>query len=600
LDPKQLDADIARFDRRLQIFHFFKSRDEGEVADNEPAPKKCMIPKSTWTPKILNNGISEFCETVKQDILLLHKKRPHPNLSPGELQALNSLKKDENITIKPADKGGGIAVMNTADYLNKVEEMLNDTSVYEEVSTDDSLDVKQHADNLLNLLQQAGYISSKNLKFLTDFAARTPIFYGLPKLHKENIPLRPVVSQINGPTNMVNYLVDKYLVVAERNIPFILQDTTAFLQLLNSHSLTQDRDLLVTLDVTALYTNIPHEEGVDLVTEFYIETLPLWNNEEVNPIPGELLATLMKFILANTTFCFNYKLFKQKFGTTMGARFSVKFANIYMHKFFEKFFQVYKGPRPEFLGRLIDDVFTVWTYGEEKLKEFLSDLNRFHRSIKFTMEYSPQEVHFLDTTVYKVNNRIQTKIFTKATDKKQFLFFSSCHPGHITRSIPYAQSLRYRRNTTCNAVLQDSLNTLKKQFRNRGYPRKLVDTEINKCLAIPREETLVYKTDLQKKAKFDQILGGRSFLPLIITYYDQYFENKIKDIIRKHWNLLTGKNATLQKTFANEFPLVVFKKGITLGKVLTSTGLKCKWVSDPTLANLLTLVDSDNDIQEDL
>jgi hypothetical protein len=149
-------------------------------------------------------------------------------------------------------------------------------------------------------------------------------------------------------------------------------------------------------------------------------------------------------------------------------------------------------------------------------------------------------------------------------------------------------------------VLQDSLNTLKKQFRNRGYPRKLVDTEINKCLAIPREETLVYKTDLQKKAKFDQILGGRSFLPLIITYYDQYFENKIKDIIRKHWNLLTGKNATLQKTFANEFPLVVFKKGITLGKVLTSTGLKCKWVSDPTLANLLTLVDSDNDIQEDL
>lgn len=597
VDKTQLEKDIVRFERKLQIHHFFKNKDEDETIEKPMDIRRTMIPVSNWWPKNLNSSITEFCNDIKGEIMSLAKTKIHPNLTTKELQALKTLKKDSNIIIKPADKGGGIAVMNTIDYISKIDEMLNDELVYDKITKDDSTDVKIRADKLLSLLQEEGYISAKQLKFLTDFQPRTPLFYGLPKLHKANTPLRPVVSQINGPTSMVNLLVDKYLAVAESKIPNILQDTTAFLQLIDRYSVVEEGDFLVTMDVVGLYTNIPHEEGINWVTEFYTETLDYWHNEELKPIPPDWLAALMKFILNNCNFEFNSRLFKQKYGTTMGARFSVKFANIYMHKFFEKFFKQYIFLKPEFLGRLIDDVFTIWRKGESSLQLLLKKLNEFHNSIKFTMEYSQQEVHFLDTVIYIVDKRIHSKVYTKPTDKKQFLFFSSCHPQHVMRAIPYAQSIRYRRNTSLNAVFFESLETLKLQFLNRGYPKKLVQSEIDRCALLPRSATLSYRSEVEKKSKFELILKGRSFLPLIVIYHDQFRNAAISKIIKKYWFKLFNRNKALQNSFENEFPMVIFKRGKTLGSVLTSAKLNQKWINDNELAMLLSLINSGSELE---
>ena len=49
--------------------------------------------------------------------------------------------------------------------------------------------------------------------------------------------------------------------------------------------------------------------------------------------------------------------------------------------------------------RYIDDIFFVWTHGENKLDEFLESLNSFHPNLKFTSERSEQEINFLDITV---------------------------------------------------------------------------------------------------------------------------------------------------------------------------------------------------------
>jgi hypothetical protein len=86
------------------------------------------------------------------------------------------------------------------------------------------------------------------------------------------------------------------------------------------------------MDVVSLYTNIPHSEGIEWVSEFYDETLPRWHefNVDIVPIDKQSLSTLLGFILDNCTFEFNGRFYKQNFGTTMGAIFSVKYANIYI------------------------------------------------------------------------------------------------------------------------------------------------------------------------------------------------------------------------------------------------------------------------------
>ena len=84
-----------------------------------------------------------------------------------------------------------------------------------------------------------------------------------------------------------------------------LEDTTSFLQFLESYKqdITQNT-FLVTLDIVSLYTNIPHVEGIELVTQYYQETLPEWpQNSDPKPITSGYLSTLIKFILENCTFC---------------------------------------------------------------------------------------------------------------------------------------------------------------------------------------------------------------------------------------------------------------------------------------------------------
>ena len=63
--------------------------------------------------------------------------------------------------------------------------------------------------------------------------------------------------------------------------------------------------------------------------------------------------------------------------------------------------------------RYIDDIFMLWQHGEKELEKFLEFLNCYHSIIKFTADYSREEIHFLDVSVRKTNNQLvnqQTRI----------------------------------------------------------------------------------------------------------------------------------------------------------------------------------------------
>ena len=83
----------------------------------------------------------------------------------------------------------------------------------------------------------------------------------------------------------------------------------------------------------------------------------------------------------------------------------------------------------------------MFDHGEAELKKFLDFLNTKHPTVKFTSEYSTKEVHFLDVTVHKTDiGELYTSLYIKPTDAYSYLYFSSCHPVHIKRSIPYSQA----------------------------------------------------------------------------------------------------------------------------------------------------------------
>ena len=88
-------------------------------------------------------------------------------------------------------------------------------------------------------------------------------------------------------------------------------------------------------------------------------------------------------ILENNYFEFDGRIFQQKLGTAMGTKFVPAFADIFMAKLERRFIQSVPF-QPWFWWRFLDDVFMIWTHGRACLEEFLSALNSYHETTKFT------------------------------------------------------------------------------------------------------------------------------------------------------------------------------------------------------------------------
>ncbi|XP_046400869.1 uncharacterized protein LOC124167115 [Ischnura elegans] len=147
---------------------------------------------------------SDAAEEVRSDIshVLKNAVLPKANFSKNERNALNSLRRKTSIVVLPADKGNATVLMKSDDYREKVLELLSG-STYRRIPRDPTDIIARRTSKLIKEMN----LPPETAKNLLPQAPVPPRFYGLPKIHKEGTPLRPIVSAINSP----KYYVAKYL-----------------------------------------------------------------------------------------------------------------------------------------------------------------------------------------------------------------------------------------------------------------------------------------------------------------------------------------------------------------------------------------------------
>ena len=90
--------------------------------------------------------------------------------------------------------------MNKTDYNTKIENLLSDDSTYIKLEKDPTNDINLQLKSILSTWKSKKIINDNIFKFLHSNTNNAPKFYGLPKLHKPNCPLRPITSFIGSPT----------------------------------------------------------------------------------------------------------------------------------------------------------------------------------------------------------------------------------------------------------------------------------------------------------------------------------------------------------------------------------------------------------------
>ena len=213
--------------------------------------------------------------------------------------------------------------------------------------------------------------------------------------------------------------------------------------------------------------------------------------------------------------------------------------------------------------RFIDDIFFIWTHGEDNLQEFISHFNSSHHTIKFTSEYSRETLNFLDVSIIVGEGGVlTTDLYCKPTDTHQYLHKKSCHPWHTKKAIPFSQALRIRRICSDENIFKSRLAELKGWFKGRGYEESFIQQQIDRVRGLDRE-ALVITRDKEE----DQGREGR--VPLVTTYHPAL--SSIMGVAQRlHPMLVTSEEH--RKVFP-EPPFIAFRRCKNLKDILVRSKL---------------------------
>ena len=78
----------------------------------------------------------------------------------------------------------------------------------------------------------------------------------------------------------------------------------------------------------------------------------------------------------------------------------------------------------------------------------------------------------------KSGKKLETDIYYKPTDSKQYPLYLSCHPKHTRNNIPYSLARRLRAIVSDENVLNLRMKELHQSLIKRGYPTAVIDDAI--------------------------------------------------------------------------------------------------------------------------
>ncbi len=485
-NQKTLKIEILRslqaYHRRIKLETFF----EGKRRQKEKTP---FTYSSDWTPSLsrLPKQISQIIGADLYAYKHLHwGRRETPNLTMSEQRALNQLRKNNNIVIKPADKGNAVVLMNIEDYLWEGMRQLSNTEHYSPLTEPIYPQTRKEVEEILEEMYDNKIISGKQKEYLLGPGSpRARRLYLLPKIHKtpqnwskpnKVPPGRPIVSDCSSETYNIAEFIEFHLSPISQKHKSYLKDTYDFIEKTRELKIPSDA-LLFTIDVDSLYTNIETQAGLEAVRECMLKYPD-------SRRPDEYILKLLEINLTKNDFEFNSKYFLQTKGTAMGKKFAPSYANIFMACWEET--ALATAPlEPLSYFRFLDDIWGVWTHSEEEFMSFIQHLNQHQRSIKIKFELDRTQVNFLDVVTYKgprfsEQNQLDYRVYFKETDTHCLLHKSSFHPKHTFRGILKSQLLRFYRICSQEEEFLKAVKILFGALRGRGYSRQFLRNVLRK------------------------------------------------------------------------------------------------------------------------
>ena len=299
--------------------------------------------------------------------------------------------------------------------------------------------------------------------------SQPPRLYGLAKVHKENTPVRPVLSMPGS----AYYGVAKQVAFWLSHIPQckINSSTKSVCDSLKDIKLHENHEL-ISLDVSSLYTNVPVTEAISVCADL------MYNGKNpLPPVDKDTFITLATLASCDVVLATHDGLYRQVDGLAMGSPPAPHLANGWM----SQFDNTLQGTSSLYT-RYMDDILTE--NHKDLTSSRLSDANSLHSNLRFTLERETNGgLSFLDMRVINNNGALESTWYTKPTDTGLIMNYHALAPKKYKHSVVSGFVHRIYRACSSWHNFHDSLEKAKTILLNNQYPPSFFEPIISNTLS---------------------------------------------------------------------------------------------------------------------
>ena len=238
--------------------------------------------------------------------------------------SLKSLQQNKNIIILRADKGRATVALDKEDYIKKCNDHLT-SRPYTKLKKEPVSSIVSKVTKKLIELRDNMLIEQQEYFKLKPTGKQPPRFYGLPKIHKDGIPVRPIISHTGTPLHEISKYIANILKPYDKLKEQHTHSSKLFSTFICQQKIKPD-EIMVSFDVTSLYTTIPINQALLIIKDLLEHDNKLADRTLLSP---RQILDLLDILLCTIYFKFNGDFYQQTDGAAMGGPTSAIVSEIY-------------------------------------------------------------------------------------------------------------------------------------------------------------------------------------------------------------------------------------------------------------------------------
>ena len=227
-------------------------------------PNQKMNERNTNSPEQLQfaNKIRHLTDQFRHKAS--HTMKNTDRSKANSMNILKELAKDKSIVITRSDKGRPVVILNREEYLQKMQSSIGDRTRFERINHDPIITEEDRWIRKLRHMRQRKFITDQEFDYYYPSGSQPGTLYGLPKAHKDRIPLRPILS-VSRTFNcgIARLLVNRLSYLKQH--PTTIRDTFSLVDDLHYLQLKMMEHRLISFDVANLFTNVPLEDTIEII-----------------------------------------------------------------------------------------------------------------------------------------------------------------------------------------------------------------------------------------------------------------------------------------------------------------------------------------------